>query len=127
MAPASPVPVITSAPPSLWSRFSKFVADNKTLIYTIGAATFVVVSGAGVYYVYYKKPASPTAPSSLPAAATPETKSDKKKAKKEKRKQKKEREKQEGGFGLCLSYAGIDSGRRCKRIQRRRKIKQHRD
>ncbi|KAK9331097.1 hypothetical protein V1520DRAFT_338742 [Lipomyces starkeyi] len=98
MAPASPVPVITSAPPSLWSRFSKFVADNKTLIYTIGAATFVVVSGAGVYYVYYKKPEGPTAPSSPPAVATPETKSasDKKKAKKEKRKQKKEREKQEG-------------------------------
>ncbi|KAJ8100315.1 mitochondrial precursor protein [Lipomyces tetrasporus] len=98
MAPAPPVPVITSAPPSLWSRFSKFVADNKTLIYTVGAATFVVVSGAGIYYVYYKKSSSPTAPSSPPAEAAPETKtaSEKKKAKKEKRKQKKEKERQEG-------------------------------
>ncbi|KAK9366042.1 mitochondrial precursor proteins import receptor [Lipomyces kononenkoae] len=101
MAPASPAPVIASAPPSLWARFSKFVADNKMLIYTIGAATFMVVSGAGVYYVYYKKPLGPSPPSSTPSppsAEVPETKSasDKKKAKKEKRKQRKEREKQEG-------------------------------
>ncbi|KAK9240432.1 mitochondrial precursor protein [Lipomyces kononenkoae] len=107
MAPVSPAPVIASAPPSLWSRFSKFVADNKTLIYTVGAATFVVVSGAGVYYVYYKKPLGPSAPSSPPSADVPETKSasDKKKAKKEKRKQKKERERQEGGAGAKESSA----------------------
>ncbi|KAK9456509.1 hypothetical protein V1511DRAFT_486330 [Dipodascopsis uninucleata] len=93
MAPAgSPLVVAapTSASTSLWDRVSKFVSDNKALVYSISAVTFVVVSGAGVYYVMYNKKSQPSTgrPSSSTAA-------DKKRAKKEKRRQKKEKERQE--------------------------------
>ncbi|KAK9451298.1 mitochondrial precursor protein [Limtongia smithiae] len=93
----APVAVsVSSASPSLWARFSKFVADNKTLVYGVSAATFVVVAGAGVYYVAYSdSKQSPGAGSSASSSSTPKTASEKKKAKKEKKKAKKEREKQE--------------------------------
>ncbi|KAK9464549.1 mitochondrial precursor protein [Lipomyces arxii] len=94
MAPIASQPLIATAPPSLWSKFSKFVSENKTLVYSVSAAAFVLVSGAGVYYVVYNQPSTP--PSSSPgpdAASEPKSAADKKKAKKEKRKLKKEKEK----------------------------------
>ncbi|KAK9480930.1 mitochondrial precursor protein [Lipomyces japonicus] len=108
MAPTSAAPIITSASPSLWSRFSKFVSENKTLVYSVSAATFVIVTGAGVYYVAYgnKKPFG--SPATGESKSTELSKSDKKRAaKKEKRKQKKERERQEGKQHVLISAIKI--------------------
>lgn len=97
MAPTGPVS-ITAAPPSLWSRFSTFVTEHKALVYGISAATFLVVGGAGAYYVIYSdKPGAPPSSSGSPKPADAKAVADKKR-KKDKKKAKKEKEKAEGVY-----------------------------
>ncbi|KAK9472781.1 uncharacterized protein V1510DRAFT_416890 [Dipodascopsis tothii] len=77
MAPTPQISAVTP-PSSLWQRFSSFVADKKTLVYSASAAAIVIVTGAGIYYVKYQdKPASP------PAGKRKLTKTEKRKLKKE--------------------------------------------
>lgn len=69
----------------VWDRISKWVSENKALVYTI-AGVAVVVTSAGV--VYYLSDSSSSAKSTTPTA----TAADKKKAKNQKKKEKKRAE-----------------------------------
>ncbi|KAK7207180.1 hypothetical protein BZA70DRAFT_270670 [Myxozyma melibiosi] len=117
MAP-TPSPVsITTAPPSVWARVSKFVSENKALVYGLSAATFLVVGGAGAYYVMYSdKPGAPPASSPSPSPSAESEKSAEtkavsdKKRKKDKKKAKKEREKAEAKNATEEKEKGVSTG-----------------
>lgn len=93
-----------SSSSSVWDRISKWVSDNKALVYTI-AGVAVVVTSAGV--VYYLSDSSRTGQTPPP--------SDKKKSKNQRRKEKKKAEEEkktkvEDGTSLfdiqCIELAG---------------------
>lgn len=68
---------------SVWDRISKWVSENKALVYTIAGVAVVVTSAGVVYYL---------SDSSSPAAKSSITATEKKKAKNQKRKEKKRAE-----------------------------------
>ncbi|KAK9462986.1 mitochondrial import receptor subunit tom70 [Lipomyces oligophaga] len=85
MAPVTPV-AVTAAPATAVERLSKFIADNKTLVYGVSAATILVIAGASAYYITYKDKSAP------PSSDSPKVKSaaEKRKARNKKKNRKKQ-------------------------------------
>ena len=77
----SNLPASSSA--SVWDRISKWVSENKAIVYTV-AGVAVVVTGAGV--VYYLSDSNKSAKTSAPSPT------EKKKSKNQRRKEKKKAE-----------------------------------
>lgn len=72
----SKLPASTSS--SVWDRVSKWVSENKALVYTI-AGVAVVVTSAGVVY-YLSDSSKPSSTSSVPKKSKNQRRKDKKKA-----------------------------------------------
>jgi import receptor subunit TOM70 len=72
----------TSSSASIWDRISKWVSENKVLVYTIAGVAIVVTSAGVVYYL------SDTSRPDLPAGQPTE----KRKSKRERRREKKKAE-----------------------------------
>ncbi|KAH0559521.1 hypothetical protein GP486_003968, partial [Trichoglossum hirsutum] len=72
--------ISSSASPSLWSRLSDWVADNKAVVYTVGAVA-VVVTSAGV--VYYLSESNKRSGGGAPSEEKRKSKKDRRKAKKQ--------------------------------------------
>lgn len=78
----SKLPASTSS--SVWDRVSKWVSDNKALVYTIAGVAVVVTSAGVVYYLNdSSKPASSS--SSAPKKSKNQRRKEKKKAEDEKK------------------------------------------
>lgn len=93
-----------SSSSSVWDRISKWVSDNKALVYTIAGVAAVVTSAGVVYYLSDSSRTGQTPPPS-----------DKKKSKNQRRKEKKKAEEEkktkvEDGTSLfdiqCIELAG---------------------
>lgn len=98
---------------SVWERISKWVSDNKALVYTVAGVAVVVTSAGVVYYLSdSSKPSAKPAPSS-----TTEKKKSKNQRRKEKEKKKAEDEKkaktssaQDGSFfSFLFVYFGLET------------------
>lgn len=95
----SSVPASSSA--SVWDRISKWVSENKALVYTIAGVAVVVTSAGVVYYLSDTgKPAQAPAPSGAKKKSKKERRLEKKRAEEE-RKAREEQAAAAGKFAMA--------------------------
>lgn len=91
----------SSSSTSVWDRISKWVSENKALVYTVAGVAVVVTSAGVVYYL------SESSKPSQEAAAPAEKKKSKKERRKEKKKaeeEKKAKEEKAAADGVYLAF-----------------------